>query len=154
MKVMDENTEAEADTGNRNSDWSINRLQRNSVLILVVDDDEINQMIAGDLLEKLGCRVECADNGFTALQQTNQTQYDMILMDRIMPGVDGLETARRIRQWERLHGKRHTPIIAVTAAESDAEREACLQAGMDDFLNKPLSMNKLEQILNKYNPGQ
>ncbi len=119
--------------------------------ILVADDNIINQRVAGRMVEKLGYRVDIVTNGREALEAVRQTNYDLILMDRQMPEMDGLTTTVAIRQHERQSG-RHTPIIALTASAMESDRQECQQAGMDDYVSKPMTKKSLQDILIKWIP--
>ena len=119
--------------------------------ILVAEDNEINALLARALLTKLGHRPVVATNGLDALEsyfgaRTAGTPFDLILMDVRMPGIDGLEAARRIRAAESKGGPR-VPIIALTANAYPEHREACLAAGMDGFVTKPLDRERLMRAL-------
>jgi CheY-like chemotaxis protein len=118
--------------------------------ILVAEDNEINALLARALLAKLGHRPSVATNGAAAVDswlaaRAAGTPYDLVLMDVHMPGTDGLEATRRIRAEEESSG--HTPILAVTANAFAEDREACLAAGMDGFLVKPLDPDRLAAAL-------
>jgi len=120
--------------------------------VLVAEDNEINALLARSLLSKLGHRPTTAANGTAALEawqaaRAAGTPHDLVLMDLHMPGIDGLEAARRIRSAEA-DSSRRTPIIALTANAFAEDREACLAAGMDGFLVKPLDREQLLSILN------
>ena len=113
--------------------------------ILVAEDNPVNQKVVLRLIEKLGCFGDLAVDGEEALQKAAREQYDLILMDCHMPGMDGFEAARRIRQLPA-PGNR-VPIIALTAATSDTDREKCLSAGMDAFLTKPVDLLALSSMI-------
>jgi len=120
--------------------------------ILVAEDNEINALLARALLVKLGHRPTMAANGEAAIEcwlaaRAAGTPYDRVLMDLRMPGMDGLETTRRIRAMEAEYECARTPIVALTANVSAEDREACLAAGMDDFLIKPLDRERLAAAL-------
>jgi CheY-like chemotaxis protein len=100
------------------------------------------------MLGKLGCRVELAANGREALQMAAQLPYDLIFMDCQMPEMDGYEATAELRKLEQ--ALRHTPIIAMTAGALRGDRERCLQAGMDDYLSKPVKSEPLTQMLMKW----
>jgi PAS domain S-box-containing protein len=116
--------------------------------ILVVEDNRVNQMIACQLLNKLGCSVEIAVNGREACAAMESGSYDLVFMDCQMPEMDGFEATRLIRKREL--GKRRTPIVALTAGVLKEERDQCYAAGMDDFLSKPIDRNELEATLEKW----
>jgi signal transduction histidine kinase len=127
-------------------DFSIPGLQTiaDAPLILVVDDHDINRRALRGILEAFGARVETAEDAEVALTACNTRVYDAILMDVRMPGVDGLEATRRLRA-EGLN--RGTPVIAVTGAVGTDDREACLAAGMNDCVEKPVSATDLYKAL-------
>ncbi|MEO8126467.1 MAG: response regulator [Bryobacteraceae bacterium] len=110
--------------------------------VLVVEDNATNQKVIVLRLEKLGCSVSVANNGMEALEVTERSTYDLILMDCQMPFMGGLEATARIRD----RGGRRIPIIALTANVMEGERERCLAAGMDDYLTKPV---RLEDLVSK-----
>jgi CheY-like chemotaxis protein len=120
--------------------------------ILVAEDNEINALLARALLVKLGHRPTMAENGAAAIEswlaaRSGGAAYDCVLMDLHMPGTDGLEATRRIRAIEAEHNDMRTPIIALTANVSAEDRDACLAAGMDGFLVKPLDRERLAATL-------
>lgn len=114
--------------------------------ILLVEDNEINQRVASALLRKLGLEVEVARNGVECLERWVPARFDAILMDCTMPVMDGFEATRRIREREHTPGLR-TPIIALTATALEQARLECLEAGMDDFVTKPVRRETLEPLL-------
>jgi CheY-like chemotaxis protein len=105
--------------------------------VLLVEDNAVNQQVATQVLSKIGCRVDVAANGAAALEKVAGEFYDLVFMDCQMPGMDGLEVTRRIRQREAERGG-HLPIVAMTAHAMTGDRERCLEAGMDDYLTKPI----------------
>jgi PAS domain S-box-containing protein len=125
---------------------------RRNLSILVAEDNEINALLARALLVKLGHRPTVAINGASALDawcaaRADGAPYDLVLMDVHMPDIDGLEAARRIRAVEAERGERRTPIVALTANAFAEDREACLAAGMDGFLVKPLDREQLAAMV-------
>jgi PAS domain S-box-containing protein len=119
--------------------------------VLVAEDNEINALLMRSLLTRLGHQAMIATNGEAALEswlsaKSAGTPYDLVLMDIQMPGLDGIETTRRIRARESAHGQR-TPILALTANTLVEDRYACFEAGMDGFLIKPLDREKLADAL-------
>jgi PAS domain S-box-containing protein len=119
--------------------------------VLLVEDHLINQKLAITLLERWGHHVEVAGNGEIALEMVANQQFDVILMDMMMPVMDGLEATRLIRASETT---RRTPIIAMTANAMEADRERCMQAGMDDYLSKPIKAPELRQILQHFSSAK
>ncbi len=126
----------------------------NGMRVLLAEDNPVNQRLALRLLEKMGHRVTLVDNGMAALDQATQGSFDLILMDVQMPGLDGLSATRHIRQWEQANGGGHLPIIAMTARAMQGDRERCLEAGMDDYLSKPIDGERLRQVIAQYDPQQ
>ncbi len=117
--------------------------------VLVVEDNAVNQRLALRLLQKRGHRVELASNGLEALQAMQKTDFDLILMDIQMPGMDGIEATRRIRQGEQPSGM-HVPIVALTANAMKGDREKYLASGMDGHLTKPIRLAELDEMLKFY----
>jgi CheY-like chemotaxis protein len=105
--------------------------------LLLAEDNPVNQKLAVRLLEKRGHGVVTADNGAEAVAAFTRQSFDAVLMDVQMPEMDGLEATAEIRARERQTGRR-IPIIAVTAHAGQADRERCLEAGMDDYVRKPI----------------
>jgi signal transduction histidine kinase/CheY-like chemotaxis protein len=116
--------------------------------ILVVDDSDINRIIAQFMLEGFGLTVATAENGQQALEQFQKHTFDMILMDCEMPIMDGYEASRTIRNMQS--GQARAPIVALTANAYQENRKKCEQAGMDDFLSKPIMEEALLDILKKW----
>jgi PAS domain S-box-containing protein len=118
--------------------------------ILLAEDILVNQKLALRLLQQMGYRADVASNGIEAVQSVERQPYDVILMDVQMPEMDGLEASRRIcARWPR--GQRPT-IIAMTANAMQGDREMCLEAGMDDYVSKPIRPDELIKALMKVNP--
>ncbi len=115
--------------------------------VLVVEDDRVNQQVIRLMLVRLGLEVAVVDNGDSAVELATQGTWHAVLMDCQMPGMDGYEATQRIRA--RLAGRR-LPIIALTANARNADREACLAAGMDDFLAKPVRSDELQVCLARW----
>lgn len=120
--------------------------------ILLADDNEVNQEVASEMLKFIGCTCKCVGNGIDALAETKTGEYDLVLMDCQMPGMDGYETTRRIRQWEseqQFSGKasKQIPIVALTAHAMAGDREKCREAGMSDYLTKPIQPDRLLFVL-------
>jgi len=116
--------------------------------VLVAEDNIVNQKVVSKMLSKLGLEVTIAANGRAALEQHTAGQFDLILMDVEMPELNGYEATAAIREQEQ--GKRHTPIIAMTAHALEGAKEACLSAGMDDYLTKPVNIRQLREKLSQW----
>ena len=118
------------------------------VRVLVAEDNVVNQKVACRLLEKLGCRVEVAANGKEAVELVGRMPFDIVFMDCQMPELDGYDATREIRKREG--AKKRTPVLAMTANAMDADRTRCLEAGMDDFISKPVHPPILRQALERW----
>ena len=116
--------------------------------ILVVEDSIVNQMVAVRLLEKLGYDVDVAANGLEAIDAVERSCYYAVLMDCQMPEMDGFEATKRLREREQGQGKR-LPIIAMTANAMKGDKEICLEAGMDDYVPKPVHEEDLRAVLGR-----
>jgi two-component system sensor histidine kinase/response regulator len=117
-------------------------------LVLVVDDSEVNQLVAVGMLSHLGYGFEVAEDGYQAVDAMRRRTFDAVLMDVQMPVMDGYRATREIRDLE--DGGRRTPIIAMTATATDGERERCLAAGMDDYLAKPIQKKSILTMLERW----
>jgi two-component system sensor histidine kinase EvgS len=115
--------------------------------ILFVEDHPINQFVIGEQLKELGVTAVTVSDGSAALKAIEAQSFALVLMDCHMPGMDGYETARRIREREATEGTNHLPIIAVSAATDAAHQEQCMRSGMDGVLKKPLRMDELRGML-------
>ncbi len=130
---------------------SIINKEISNLRILLVEDNQFNQMIALRLLAKLGYQADCATNGLEVLKALEIKTYDLILMDVQMPKMDGLEATRRIRLLEKeSDSSNRLVIVAMTANAMAEDRENCFAIGMDDFISKPIKMEYLGEILEKY----
>jgi PAS domain S-box-containing protein len=116
--------------------------------VLVVEDNPINQIVVKGMLEKLGCQAEVLSDGGDAVRELGKAHYDMVLMDIQMPGIDGLEATRRIRSLSTFSSR--IPIVALTASAMTEDRQACLAAGANDFLSKPLSLEALRTAVSRW----
>ena len=125
-------------------------LELNRPLLLLAEDNIVNQKVATLMLERMGYQIELAENGEIAHQMAESRRYAAILMDVLMPEVDGLDATRRIRAGSGPN--KNTPIIAVTANAMQEDQDACMAAGMDDFLSKPLVMSILSACMAKWVP--
>ncbi|MDD5390972.1 MAG: response regulator [Gallionellaceae bacterium] len=142
-----ENTLGQND-GNRLITRHSLREERRKYAILLAEDNPVNQKLAVKLLEKQGHTVSVADNGRLALEAWRRGGHDLLLMDMMMPEMDGLEATRRIREEEQAAGG-HIPIIAMTANAMQGDRERCLEAGMDGYVSKPVKPEVLYQEIER-----
>ena len=115
--------------------------------VLIVEDNVANQMVISAFLKKFFCRSVCVGNGLEALEILNDRSFDLIFLDIQMPEMDGFETIKQIRR-NKLTAD-HT-VVAMTAHVLAGEREKCLEAGMDDYLPKPIRMQSVEGVLSKW----
>jgi CheY-like chemotaxis protein len=118
--------------------------------VLVAEDNAVNQLVAANMIDSPVLRTAIAANGAAAVEMFLRLRPDAILMDVSMPILDGLDAARRIREIEAIEGRARTPIIAVTAHALDDDRKRCFEAGMDDFLAKPLRKAELDEALARW----
>lgn len=114
--------------------------------VLLAEDNAVNQKVVVRALKKLGCMVDVAQNGLEAVSLSEKIRYDLILMDVQMPEIDGFEATRTIRSREQKSGG-YTPIVAMTANAMPGDREQCIDAGMDDYLTKPITFEAIKLLL-------
>jgi CheY-like chemotaxis protein/HPt (histidine-containing phosphotransfer) domain-containing protein len=134
--------------------------------VLLVEDNAVNQKVVSGILRKLGISADTAANGLEAVAAAESSAYDLIFMDVQMPEMDGYEATRRIRRMEAARKQDHgrteddasfrsgVPIIAITAHAMDGDREQCMQAGMNDYIPKPIEPKRLAEMLAKWLPAQ
>ncbi|MEM1282496.1 MAG: response regulator [Chlamydiota bacterium] len=115
---------------------------------LFAEDYDISQELIKEMLELMGIRVDLADDGEQALELYLKNDYDILFLDIQMPKKDGLQVTREIRSM----AKKQPVIIAITAGAMEGDRNKCLEAGMDDYIAKPVEMHHLEEVLKKYIP--
>jgi len=120
--------------------------------VLVAEDNLVNQAVVRNMLERLGFPFEIVPNGSAALDAFKAGGFDIVLMDRQMPEMDGFTATAAIRAWEAETGRSRTPVIALTANALAGDREACLAAGMDDHLGKPYTLAQLREMLDRWVP--
>lgn len=121
--------------------------------VLLVDDNPINRLIARQLLEKLGVQIDLAEDGAEALQKLDATRFDLVLMDCVMPRLDGFAATEHWRELELSKGCARTPIVAVTANSTVEDRARCIASGMDDLLGKPINLQVLTTVVARYLPA-
>ena len=119
-------------------------------VVLVAEDSQINQIVTTRVLERCGCRVRVVGDGGEALRALAADRFDAVLMDCQMPGMDGYEATRELRRREQ--GARRTPVIAMTAHAMTGDRERCIDAGMDDYISKPMASKSLRAALERWIP--
>lgn len=124
--------------------------KREPLRVLLVEDNSINREVARLILQRLGCNVAFAVDGYGAVTRIQAEQYDVVLMDCQMPMLDGYEATRQIRQIEKEKSARRLPIIAMTADAMAGARERCLEAGMDAYMSKPINVKLLHSALLEY----
>jgi len=129
------------------------REQRARLRLLLVEDNLTNQEVATGVLSNLGYRAEAVADGPTALRALNQADYDLVLMDCQMPGMDGYEATRLIRHLPTPVRNHEIPIVALTAHAMTGDREKCLAAGMNDYVSKPVQPAVLEQVIERWTVG-
>ncbi len=136
------------------SDWSKaidKKIQISSMQILLAEDNVSSQKVAKQMLKRLGYRADVVANGIEALQALGRQHYDLVLMDIRMPEMDGLQATRIIRQKWPANGPK---IIAITAYALQGDKEKCIEAGMDDYISKPIKVNELAEVLKKYQTAE
>ena len=134
-------TEKKTDPDNQNEEKGLESIDK-SLRILVAEDNKVNQMVTTKMLESEGFTVDIVETGTEAVEQNEVNTYDLILMDIQMPEMDGYEATEKIREIEKRTGG-HIPILALTASAMEKDRDLCLQAGMDDYIAKPVDKQDL-----------
>ena len=122
----------------------------NDLHVLLVEDDELNQLLAAQMLERAGARVDLAGDGHVALALLAEQAFDLVLMDWQMPALDGLETTRRLRRGEAGALNQKVPVIALTANAFVEDRQACLACGMNEVLTKPVDRDHLLRTVQRW----
>jgi CheY-like chemotaxis protein/HPt (histidine-containing phosphotransfer) domain-containing protein len=118
-----------------------------SLRVLIAEDNQVNQRLAVHLLERLGHKVEVAKSGLEAVTLFERSTFDLVLMDIQMPELDGEEATRRIREIEAARGGGRIPIVAMTAHAMKGDRERFLEAGMDEYISKPISQERVREVI-------
>jgi len=122
----------------------------NFLSILVAEDNDINRRVIQIVLERLGYRADYVENGLDALSAVARKRYDLILMDMLMPGMDGIEATERIRR--DIPAGERLVIIAMTASAMPEDEQKCLAAGMDDYISKPFRIETVGEKIKKFFP--
>lgn len=151
QKVID-STPAKDVNYRRESDDIMNFMAPEA-LILMAEDNEVNVRVARGLFEPFKFKLDVAPNGLSALKMISENHYDLVLMDHMMPIMDGVEATTRIREFEDEYYKR-VPIIALTANAVVGAKEEFLEAGMNDFVGKPIDMKEISRVLRKWLPKE
>ena len=146
---VQERNETDSDISSEHTPPSDKHIHR--ARVLVVEDNIVNQKVSVRMLEKLGCRVDVAVNGKEAVDLCEKQQYDVVFMDCQMPELDGFQATGQIRDQEK--GGR-IPIIAMTANAMRGDRQRCLDAGMDDYVSKPIKKEALTTALDRWTQAQ
>ncbi|MBU2510928.1 response regulator [bacterium] len=123
---------------------------KNIIRLLLVEDNKINQKVALKVLSKIGYDADIANNGREAIETLEKAEYDLILMDCQMPEMDGYDAARHIRDQESRVLNHDIPVIAMTANAMKGDREKCLEAGMNDYISKPINIKSLSDAIEKW----
>ncbi len=118
--------------------------------VLLAEDNKINQVVAAGVLKKLGYDVDIVEDGSAAVAACANEEYGAILMDVMMPGVDGYQATSMIRAFERQLGLKQIPIIGLSARAMTGDRDIAINAGMNDYLTKPLRTTDLEDALERW----
>lgn len=118
--------------------------------VLLAEDNKLNQIVAAGTLQKLGYEVEIVDGGIDAVEACRATEFDAVLMDVMMPDMDGYQATAEIRAVEVQRGGRHVPVIGLSARAMEGDREIALAAGFNDYLTKPLREDELKDALERW----
>jgi len=149
-EIMTEQLESVNEMENVSIDFARDQVQKKNLRVLFVEDVPANQRIGGIFLKKLNCMADFANDGAEAITKLTQKQYDLVLMDIMMPNLDGLSATKAIRKHDSSVLDRNVPIISMTANAMKGDREKCLDAGMNDYLPKPVKFKSLVNILYKH----
>ncbi len=141
------------DASDNKSDQHEAESKISTLRILLVEDNEVNQLVAQEMLRQLRMEADIASDGLEALEVMSSKTFDLVLMDCHMPGLDGFETTRKIRELE-MHGGQRTTVVAMTANASTSDRQDCLDAGMDDYISKPFSQGQLQEVIQNQMQGR
>ncbi len=138
------------DRGNRKKDEKVIAENFSSKKILIVEDNKMNQIVMAKLLKLVNIFPEIAENGAEAVEKLRSNEYDAVLMDIQMPVMNGYDAAKKIREMEIELARERVPIIALTAYAMQSDREKCIEAGMDEYMSKPVIKEELFEVLDKF----
>jgi CheY-like chemotaxis protein len=128
---------------------AVARPQFNGVHILLVEDNLVNQKLMSTIITSVGCTMDLAANGIEAVACAQSSHYDIILMDCQMPKMDGFEATREIRA-DKVGLNKATPIVAITAKALHGDREKCIEAGMNEYITKPIKPQTIYEVIRKF----
>lgn len=123
----------------------------NHLRILLAEDNVSNRKVTLKMLERLGYKADAVINGHEVIQALERQQYDLVIMDIVMPKMSGFDAAKEIRR--RFPASKQPKVIALTAFVIPSSKEMCLEAGMDDYIGKPVTMQELAKIIGKHLPS-
>lgn len=123
-----------------------------SFSILLAEDNPVNQKVAIRILKHLGYQADVVSNGQQVIKAIADKSYSLILMDVQMPEMDGLAATRYIRQQESISNAKPIVIVAITANATDGDQAICFDAGMNDYISKPIQIERLKDVLHRYTP--
>jgi CheY-like chemotaxis protein len=129
---------------------NINIMNYTGKKVLLVEDNSVNQMVAQTILEKYSLIVTTAENGLEVIKLYQENDFDLVFMDCQMPEMDGYQATGKIREYCENNNVSRVPIVALTANAMEGDREKCLNAGMDDYLSKPVTQKAIENMLVKW----
>lgn len=121
------------------------------IKILLVEDNDLSRKMMFYTFKRINLFTDEAVDGFEAVKKSCQKSYDVVLMDLFMPGIDGYEATSQIREWERVNDRKPVVIIGLTGNVYDGERQKCISAGMDEYMEKPFDMDVFRHTLSKFN---
>lgn len=147
-KVLTESVESEASTSPQQTKVEVE--EKSASTILLVEDNKVNQQVAGFMLNKLGYEYQLAENGLEALEKLSEFKFDLVLMDCQMPEMDGFEATGLIRSGKAGEQTRDIPIVALTANAMEGDKQKCLDAGMNEYLAKPIQLDKLKSMFSEF----
>jgi two-component system, sensor histidine kinase and response regulator len=149
MASLQDGKSKESSDSHALEDVEVPALRKRALNILLVEDNELNQRLAGVILNKRGHQVDVAENGQRALEFLAKNKYDLVLMDCQMPVMDGYEATRCLRANTPAVQNPRVPVIAMTANARQSDRDRCLEAGMNDFIAKPINQTQMVEVIER-----